>query len=112
MKMNDDRRAIDKIFKRRNRFDIPDWQRQEVWDRAKKQKLIDSILRGWKLPKFYFVKTSEDNFLVEDGQQRLSAIFESFSTNCPSVMYRQNIFEKCMFGSGATEVSQLAMNGV
>jgi uncharacterized protein with ParB-like and HNH nuclease domain len=79
MKMTAERRAIDKIFRRRDRYDIPDWQRQEVWDYAKKQQLIDSILKGWKLPKFYFVKTSEEDFLVEDGQQRLAAIFDFFS---------------------------------
>jgi predicted outer membrane repeat protein len=41
--------------------------------------LIDSILRGWKLPKFYFVAVSDENFLVEDGQQRLAAIYDFFS---------------------------------
>jgi hypothetical protein len=83
MKMLSDKRAIDKIFRRRDRYDLPDWQRQEVWNREKKQRLIDSILRGWKLPKFYFIETSGDNFLVEDGQQRLNAIWEFFSNELP-----------------------------
>ena len=83
MKMSAERRALDKIFRRRNRYDIPDWQRGEVWDTARKQRLIDSILRGWKLPKFYFVKTSDDVYQVEDGQQRLSAIFEFCSNELP-----------------------------
>jgi len=83
MKMLSDKRAIDKIFRRRDRYDIPDWQRQKVWSRDKKQQLIDSILRGWKLPKFYFIETSGDNFLVEDGQQRLNAIWEFFSNELP-----------------------------
>jgi hypothetical protein len=80
MKMVSRSRAIDKVHKRRDRYDIPDWQREEVWSRSKKQNLIDSILHGWKLPKFYFLKTSEDpeEFEVVDGQQRLSAIFEFF----------------------------------
>jgi hypothetical protein len=76
MKMVAERRAIDKIFKRRDRYDIPDWQRDKVWDATRKRRLIDSILHGWKLPKFYFVKTSDDGFEVVDGQQRLSAIWE------------------------------------
>jgi hypothetical protein len=79
MKMTSERRAIDKIFRRRDRYDIPDWQREEVWNTDKKRRLIDSILRGWKLPKFYFVKVAGDNYLVEDGQQRLASIFEFFS---------------------------------
>ena len=80
MKMESNKRAIDKIYKRRDRFEIPDWQREEVWDKAKRQKLIDSILRGWKLPKFYFLKThtSPEQFEVVDGQQRLSAILDFF----------------------------------
>jgi hypothetical protein len=46
MKMTSERRAIDKIFKRRNRYEIPDWQREGgLWDRPQKQALIDSILR-------------------------------------------------------------------
>lgn len=76
MKMTPERRAVDKIFRRRDRYEIPDWQREDVWETAKKQLLIDSILRGWKLPKFYFVKTSDDEYEVVDGQQRLSAIYD------------------------------------
>ena len=83
MKMIAERRAIDKIFRRRDRYDIPDRQREEVWDTPKKQLLIDSILRGWKLPKFYFVKTSDDEYDVEDGQQRLLAIFEFCANELP-----------------------------
>jgi hypothetical protein len=37
----------------------------------------------WKLPKFYFVEVSGDNYLVEDGQQRLNAIWEFFSNELP-----------------------------
>jgi len=79
MKMTPQRRALDKIYKRRDRYEIPEWQRGEVWDDAKKQQLIDSILRGWRLPKFYFVKNSEDEFEVVDGQQRLTAVYEFFA---------------------------------
>src|SRR3990172_2363466 len=78
MKMQSKTRAIDKIYKRRDRYEIPEWQRQEVWNRSKKQNLIDTILRGWKLPKFYFLKISDnpDTYEVVDGQQRLVTIFE------------------------------------
>lgn len=79
MKMTPHRRALDKIYKRRDRYEIPEWQRGEVWDTTKKQQLIDSILRGWRLPKFYFVKNSEDEYEVVDGQQRLTAIYDFFA---------------------------------
>ncbi len=78
MKMNAKSRAIDKIYKRRDRYEIPDWQREDVWDRQRKQDLVDSILKDWKLPKFYFVKTGEEQYEVVDGQQRLNAIFEFY----------------------------------
>ncbi|MFI6165277.1 DUF262 domain-containing protein [Nocardia sp. NPDC051052] len=78
MKMEARKMALDKIYKRRGRYDIPDWQRDEVWSLDHKQLLIDSILNGWKLPKFYFAKTSSDpdEFDVVDGQQRLATIWE------------------------------------
>ena len=64
--------ALDKLYKRRDRYEIPDWQRQEVWGADKERLLIGTILRGWKLPKFYFLKTNDDpeEFDVIDGQQR------------------------------------------
>ena len=60
MQMLSKKRALDKIYKRRDRYEIADWQREEVWDNAKKQALIDSVLRNWKLPKFYFFKVSDN----------------------------------------------------
>ena len=85
MKMQSNKRAIDKLYKRRDRYEIPEWQRGEVWSQSKKQNLIDTILRGWKLPKFYFLKLSNEPELYEvvDGQQRLNAIFEFFDNELP-----------------------------
>lgn len=79
MKMTAGRRALDKMYKRRDRYEIPEWQREEVWNQERKRLLIDSILRGWKLPKFYFVRVDDESFEVVDGQQRLTAIWEFFS---------------------------------
>jgi hypothetical protein len=76
MEMEARKTAIDKIYKRRNRYEIPEYQREEVWGTKEKQLLIDTILRGWKLPKFYFLKTGPSSYEVVDGQQRLTAIFE------------------------------------
>lgn len=62
MKMEARKTAIDKIYKRRNRYEIPEYQREEVWGLKEKQLLIDTILREWKLPKFYFLKSGPSSF--------------------------------------------------
>jgi hypothetical protein len=56
----------------------PDFQRPPVWSRPQKQLLIDTILRGYDIPKLYWRKTGSgpDRYDVVDGQQRLRAIFE------------------------------------
>lgn len=72
------RRALDKVYKRRDRIDMPDFQREEVWTDLQKRSLIDTILKGWHLPKFYFRKVDEISFECVYGQQRLAAIFEFF----------------------------------
>jgi hypothetical protein len=79
MEMETRSRAIDKVYKRRDRIEMPDFQREEVWPEHKKRLLIDSILKGWHLPKFYFRKLDDGTFECVDGQQRLSAIFSFFA---------------------------------
>lgn len=53
----------------------PDFQRGEVWSAQKKKKLIDSILRGWRIPPIHVIE-NKHNFIDEvlDGQQRLATI--------------------------------------
>ncbi|ENP8321494.1 TPA: DUF262 domain-containing protein [Vibrio vulnificus] len=53
----------------------PDFQRGEVWNPLKKQRLIDSILRGWHIPPIHLISSpSTDKIEVLDGQQRLVSI--------------------------------------
>lgn len=53
----------------------PDFQRGEVWSYAKKQKLIDSVLRQWHVPPIHVIETKESALQeVLDGQQRLVSI--------------------------------------
>ncbi len=52
----------------------PDFQRGEVWSLDKKKKLIDSILRDWRIPPIHVVASDELIDEVLDGQQRLVAI--------------------------------------
>jgi Protein of unknown function DUF262 len=77
VKMETRSRAIDKIYKRRDRIDMPDFQREEVWPDNKKRLLIDSILRGWHLPKFYFRKLEDNSLSALMGSNALVQ-FSSF----------------------------------
>jgi hypothetical protein len=53
----------------------PDFQRGEVWSDAKKQRLIDSILREWHVPPIHMIEVAETaKQEVLDGQQRLVSI--------------------------------------
>lgn len=68
---------IETIVRRIDRHIIdlqPDFQRGEVWSTAKKQRLIDTILRKWHVPPIHLVAKPDGNFDVLDGQQRLTAI--------------------------------------
>jgi hypothetical protein len=63
----------------KNRIDTnPDFQRPAVWSLAQKQLLMDSIIRGYDVPKFYWriIGRNPDRYDVVDGQQRLRAIWE------------------------------------
>lgn len=60
----------------------PQYQRTLVWSQSKKKLLIDSMLRGYDIPKFYLRATPSDtlyDFEVTDGQQRLTAIVDFMS---------------------------------
>lgn len=46
----------------------------DLWDRTKQSRLIESILIRFPLPAFYFDATDDNNWLVVDGLQRLSSI--------------------------------------
>lgn len=61
---------------KQGRLDLqPNFQRGEVWGKAKKQRLIDSILRGWHIPPIHVIQVpNSDKQEVLDGQQRLAAI--------------------------------------
>lgn len=59
----------------------PDFQRGEVWTTQKKRKLIDSILREWKIPPIHVVPNKKNVDEVLDGQQRLAAIRDFYENH-------------------------------
>lgn len=71
---------ISTLYGLRHRIDpTPDYQRPPAWTLKQKQLLIDTILRGYDVPKMYWQrlpKGEEFQFAVIDGQQRLRTIWE------------------------------------
>lgn len=84
-KMNRDNQIwrIKDLFDNKDKIDPkPQYQRTSVWSNQKKKLLIDSILRGYDLPKFYVTETANNphfSYEVTDGQQRMRAIWEFMS---------------------------------
>ena len=87
MKTNSYQLAVFSINNRKNKTDPnPDYQRNPVWQIEKKQLLIDSILRGYDIPKIYLRTLEKGNVFdhqVVDGQQRLRAIWDFCENQFP-----------------------------
>ena len=52
------------------------FQRRRVWSEKQKCELIESIFMGLPLPIFYFKQLDNSRYVVVDGKQRLSTLFE------------------------------------
>ena len=66
----------------------PPYQRmyEGVWTERKKRLLIDTILRGFDIPKIYFRQVDDDldyEFEVVDGQQRIRALWDFLDGTFP-----------------------------
>ena len=72
--------SLDSLIKRIDRGSIQMntesyFQRQDdLWDKTKQSRLIESILIRFPLPAFFFDASDDNNWLVVDGLQRLSSI--------------------------------------
>lgn len=74
--------SVDTIRKMMDKGKIslsPDFQRNFVWDHARKSRLIESILLGIPVPAFYFALDSKGIYHVVDGLQRLTTIRQFFN---------------------------------
>jgi len=74
---------IEVLYNRIHRGDLdlqPNYQRGEVWNMARRQRLVDTILRGWYIPAIHIVRDKSGREAVLDGQQRLQTI-RSFMDN-------------------------------
>lgn len=58
-----------------------EFQRGEVWDITRKQKLIDSILRGYSINTIFLRQLNDGRYECLDGQQRLKTVLRDFLKN-------------------------------
>lgn len=79
------------VFELKRRYDAnpkriildSDFQREDVWKKAQKAELIESVLMGLPLPVFYFNQDKYGRLIVVDGRQRLTALFDYMSDRFP-----------------------------
>jgi Protein of unknown function DUF262 len=57
----------------------PPFQRQNIWDKGRQSRLLESLLLNIPIPVLYFAEDEDGTRVVVDGQQRLRAI-EEFHT--------------------------------
>lgn len=67
--------VFDMMHKENGDIDLnPEFQRNFVWDNARKSLLIESILLGIPIPVLYFAENKKGEYHVVDGMQRLTTI--------------------------------------
>ncbi|WP_424972075.1 HNH endonuclease family protein [Dinoroseobacter sp. S76] len=80
MKLSKERYPVSVLKEVQDSIDVrPEYQRPLVWTLKQKRLLIDSILRGYDVPKMYWHRQPDEEqfeFHVVDGQQRLTTIWE------------------------------------
>jgi hypothetical protein len=80
MKLSKERYPVSVLKELQDSIDVrPEYQRPLVWTLKQKRLLIDSILRGYDVPKMYWHRQPDGKqfeFHVVDGQQRLTTIWE------------------------------------
>ncbi len=71
--------SAEMLYQKRSLIQYPDYQREPtVWNQAKRQLLIDSMLKGLDIPKIYLFKSKNNQYDVIDGRQRIESLFEFF----------------------------------
>jgi len=74
-------------------INIPDFQRNYVWDLKRASKLIESIITGIPIPQIFLYEKSRNNLLVIDGQQRLMTIYYFINKRFPKKEKRSELRE-------------------
>lgn len=69
------------VFEIKRKFDekslnVPEFQRNDVWNNPEKSRLIESLLRRIPIPSIYLSEEKEGIYNVIDGQQRINSIVQ------------------------------------
>lgn len=79
---NTDLWTINEIQRRFPTINFPEYQREpNVWSKAAKQRLVDSILRRFDIASIYLYENDDGSFDCIDGRQRLGAIMSFLDEN-------------------------------
>ncbi len=107
MKTNTRAWGLDIVNRRREKTNVnPHYQRGSVWTEKNNQLLIDSMLRGYDIPKIYLTNSSNNNYEYEviDGQQRLRAIWGFYSDDYALGEESRNLLNEDLFGKKYSEL--------
>lgn len=82
----------------------PAFQRGLVWNPEKKARLVDTLLRGWRIPPVHYLVEQDERLSILDGQQRLQALFDFIGDkwvlrSFPPVDDSLSILEGCRFST-------------
>lgn len=82
MKKSNEKWKVSTFIDEHALISYPEYQREpSVWDLEKRQRLIDSMLRGIDISSIYLYKTDEGTYDCVDGRQRLGAILSYVGKN-------------------------------
>lgn len=94
----------------------PDWQRGYIWKPKDEQLLIDSILKGLPIPKFYLTeeydaKKGASIHYVVDGQQRLTAIYKFLNNQVQIEISGKQYYFKDLDTTTQKKITTYKLNG-
>ena len=94
----------------------PDWQRGYIWKLKDEQLLIDSIIKGVPIPKFYLTEeydaTKEASIhYVVDGQQRIKAIHRFLDNKFSIQIEGKDCFFRDLGRSMQQKITTYKLNG-
>ena len=74
--------SVEKLSKEFVRIAFPEYQREpNLWSRAEKQRLVDSMVRQFDMASLYFYEHDNESIDCVDGRQRIGAIMSFLGLN-------------------------------